>query len=249
VQSAEVDAALELIQAHFDQFTAFTNVDTLNLRNAMVALQLRVSESGLTAREVATPSIREAVEWAVARGSLRVDQITVVSFWSALEVLIEDLFTVVCACVELADVDRIAKIKIPLAQFVGMSEAERYQTLWRILESNERGDAADRWDALLGLIGVSVDVANVATIPDWPTRTNASVRSDLREAQQVRNVILHRGGRVDRRLERVSHGAFATGSQLLLSADVVDRYSRAAIDYAQAAGAGAFSRITDQLHT
>jgi hypothetical protein len=236
VAARDWDALGRQAIGHLGQFQVLVNVDTLNLRNAITALRLRVAENGLTPREQANPVMTEALQWVLDRGPQRVDALSVVSFWSALEVLVEDSFVVYCAALpDLTEVDAISRIKVPLAQFAEMTEDERYLSLWGALESGERGSAVDRWDAAFGHLGLQIDVEAVQRAPGWPERTNASVRATLRELQQVRNAILHRGGRADRRLEQFSQGRFTTGQEVVLTDEVVDKYGRGAIDYGTAA--------------
>jgi hypothetical protein len=133
---------------------------------------------------------------------------------------------------ELTQLTAIRKIKIPLADYEKMSQDEKYDYL---VDELERGlgapfkQGSNRFEVLLDVFGLSGPV-------DEP------VRKDLFELSQVRNVIVHRRGIVDRRLaEACPWMGLRPGDRLSLTVDdweryleAVDRYSSSIIYRAQA---------------
>lgn len=225
------------LNEHLDRFTRFVNEGT-DLRLALNALSLRYAETGgLTEMEQQNLPLGRSVEWAAKKGAERVGTLAAVGILTAVEVYVEDVFVEVCSHVDLPTEPRIRKVKVPLAEFTKSDEPERFRILWNRIESPER-DGVDKWDDILKLVGVSVNVETLSAIgllPESPTRNNGLVRRILRELYEVRNVILHRGGIVDRKLVEASRGGFGVGEPLRLANQHLDDYGHAAIEHRPAA--------------
>ena len=112
----------------------------------------------------------------------------VVSLWSALEVAIEDFLIAWMLNQRSAlNVPVLQKIKISLAEYDRLDSEERMRVLLSELERAVIGkQGVDCFEPLLDTFGLSGKV-------DQPTKTA------IYELQHVRNVVVHRGGRADRR--------------------------------------------------
>lgn len=230
---------IERLNDRFARFRTFVN-EAMDLRLVASSYRLRLTQDGLTEHEK-TVTTKDAIAWLVdGPGVIRAEFHAVVTFWAALEVLMEDVFAEVCSCIDITSIERLAKVRISIAEFSQLSEMERYRLLWDRIETKSGEAAVERWDDIFGLLGMKVDVSVLEPIAQWHTPDNKTMREVLREFQQVRNVIMHRGEIVDRRLEKFSREAtFKTGETLVLSSALVDEYGMAGIDYGAAAVAAA----------
>jgi hypothetical protein len=244
-----VEEATARIGQYLDRFREFIE-EAGNLELAITGLGLRVARTGgLTDEEVKSPPLGRAVAWAAEDAGNHVRLQVLVIHWAALEVLVEDIFTVLCPEVEF-DNARLNRVRVPLAVFARLGEEDRYRELFGRIET-ESQTSVDRWDEIYGLVGVSIDIKALGskreTIRGWPAEwaepDNASMRRALREAQQIRNVTLHRGRVIDGRLAEVSGGAFIAGERLSLTNEQSGEYGRAVLDYAGALSVCVLQRI------
>jgi hypothetical protein len=116
---------------------------------------------------------------------------SVVALWSALEVLSEDLsacwLTNKPECWQYAP---ISKLRITLGEYEALPREERVRFVIRELARSLSVDlktGIGRLEPLLGIFGLAPAVG-------------PNLRRALHELSQIRNVIVHAGGRVDRRL-------------------------------------------------
>jgi len=100
-----------------------------------------------------------------------------------------DVFGVVGNAVDLPDDSPLMKVRVPAARARGIPSEDLMRLVAARFESPERG--IDRYDALLAHLNCKSDVP-------------ATVREHLRELQEVRNVVVHRGGLADERLRRIA---------------------------------------------
>lgn len=143
----------------------------------------------------------------------------VTGMWGLLEAFIEDL---VVAFLEndqaLLATPALANIKIPLAEYEQLEPTDRLRFL---VDEFGRGARADlkqgvsRFETLLSLVGMS------GAVPD-------ATRRDLYELSQVRNVLVHRAGMVDRRLANSCPWlGVKPGERLRIQHSDYTRYSKA----------------------
>lgn len=112
-----------------------------------------------------------------------------VSQWSAFEIFVEDLgVAFLMNKPELLKREVFAKIKIPLAEFELMDKDERCRQLFsEALRQNGRRYGVDHYERLLEPIGLSGEADD-------------ETKKVLRAYHHVRNLIVHRGSVVDRRV-------------------------------------------------
>ena len=95
----------------------------------------------------------------------------------------------IAAVTELAEDHPLGRVRVPLTVFNRLSEEDQFRLLADRYDGPERG--VDRFATLLEMIDAKPNIT-------------AETRHHLRELQQVRNVILHRGGIADQRLCNVA---------------------------------------------
>jgi hypothetical protein len=114
----------------------------------------------------------------------------IIGMWGALEAMIEDLaVSWIDHNPSVLSEPTIARIRVPLAEFQGMEQADRLRFLIAELQRDLRVDlksGATKFESLLGAIGLNGPV-------------DKRVRNVLFETQQLRNIFAHRGGVADRR--------------------------------------------------
>lgn len=144
-----------------------------------------------------------------------------VAFWAALDTFIEDLTV---ACLEhdsaLMERDELAKVRLPLAEFMLLTEDERRRLLVSELTRREGFQAGiGKFDKMLGFVGLG-------------GATRDETKRTLLELGEVRNCLVHRGGRADRRLLRLCPWLCLKIDELIPVSDAdCARYSDAILDY------------------
>lgn len=147
----------------------------------------------------------------------------VVAIWGILEATIEDIV------LELIESDEscfenplLASIKVPLAEYERLDKTDRIRLLVTEYSRNTKVDlklGAARFETLLELVGLSGGIKD-------------GLRRDLLEYQQVRNVIVHRAGRADRRLlECCPWLEYSVGDSILIIHKQYECYRDAAMNY------------------
>jgi hypothetical protein len=143
----------------------------------------------------------------------------VISLWSFLEASVRMLFaTLMMKDSRALLVPALRKVKVNLATYEGLEEIDKYLYVLDLLEEGmgtRRRPGASRFDDLFAAFEM-----DAATPPD--------VVRCLLELYHVRNVLVHRHGRVDRRLlEDCPWLALLEGSELLISHKAYHQYSSA----------------------
>jgi hypothetical protein len=132
--------------------------------------------------------------------------------WSALETCIEDLSAAwISYKPETLKLPAFVKLRIPLAEYEGLPPAERAAFVVGELERDLKVDlkaGATRFEALLGAIGLGGEL-------------DRRVGKSLFQTQQIRNVLAHRAGVVDRVLvERCPDLKLIAGSTIRIGREL-----------------------------
>ncbi len=147
-----------------------------------------------------------------------------VALWSLLEATIRA--TVVAWLKNdpnIRQVDIIAKLRVRLGEYERLSNDERYYYVAELLESETSAglrNGIGRFEAILKPLTL-----------DGPVP--AQLRKDMFEFGQVRNLIVHRGGRIDPQLTNSCPWLnLKVGNQLSITEEQFHKYSRAVRYYA-----------------
>jgi hypothetical protein len=148
---------------------------------------------------------------------------TLVGMWGALETAIDDL--IVALLINEKDVlnnDAVKKVRIPLADFQLLDEDGRARfivtELGRTLSAGTRR-GIETFESLLNCVGLSGSV-------------DAETKKAIWEAQNVRNVIVHRRSIADRNIvENCPWRGLKPGDQLVVSSEDLSRYGTAFRQY------------------
>lgn len=146
-----------------------------------------------------------------------------VGLWSALESAVEDaLVGTLMNEKELLKSEAFAKLRIPLAEYDVLEQDERMRLLIQELRRGhplEQTQGVDGMERLLGYMNLSGQV-------------DPEVKKTMWEMQNVRNVIVHRGSIVDRRLmKNCPWLPFKLGEPLTVSYKDLHRYDMALHEY------------------
>lgn len=109
---------------------------------------------------------------------------------SILETVVSDAVAASLSRPEILERPEIRRVKAPLAEFIEASEEERLEYFAAAIAQETRvslKESVARYETLLQSVGLAGELHNVA-------------KRVLFELLQVRNVIVHRAGRVDKRL-------------------------------------------------
>jgi len=160
----------------------------------------------------------------VASGFTLLHAHAVVLVWSALETAVLDLCVASLRNVpSLLGTDELQRVRVPLAQFMASGEDERAEVLVAALERDGRVQATHgiaRLESLLGLVGLEGEM-------DDP-----QLREDLHTLNQIRNLVAHRRGVVDRRfLMSCRPVGGVLGERLAIHWDLYMRLQLAAVHY------------------
>jgi hypothetical protein len=147
----------------------------------------------------------------------------VIGLWGALESLIEDVFVAwIDQHPEVLAAPAIAKIRIPLAEYEMLDRQDRCRLIVAELQRDLRADlksGATKFETLLKVINL-----------DGPV--DSGVRSALFEAQQLRNVLAHRGGIADRKfVAACPHSKYKIGDVIGIGSEDFGRIIDALIAY------------------
>jgi hypothetical protein len=160
-----------------------------------------------------------------------------VSLWSELEAFIEDICVeILISRVELWETDAIAKLKAPVAEFVHLDLRERcawaVQALQREVSIGARPGIAS-FEPLLNALKLRSQVT-----PD--------VRVSLIELAAVRNILVHRRGKIDPRFQKLCPWLrLCSGDVVRVRMDMIHEYSGATIAYAAALMCGVSADYSD----
>ena len=144
--------------------------------------------------------------------------------WAGLEVVIED--TMVSLLInepEHLESQEFSKIKVPLAEFETMEKEERMRFLVTEVQRNlgaGRRHGVDGFEKVLEVVGLG------GTVDD-------ETKKAIRELHGLRNVIVHRDSRADRKLvEACPWLGLHPGDRVTVAIDTVRRYDTAVAQYA-----------------
>jgi hypothetical protein len=162
----------------------------------------------------------ELAQYEIDNGFPLLNAHALVGFWGALESLIEDV--VVAFLVnepKLLSGDRLARLRVPLADFESLTREERMRRVVTLLQREMGGLAGGiaPFEQSLALVALSGEV------PD-------DVRRTLWEAGNLRNVIVHRMSVADQRLIDACPWLGYTVGEKVVVKDVF-LYFRAMVDY------------------
>jgi hypothetical protein len=152
-------------------------------------------------------------------------ELLLIRLWCILENLIEQLATARLHHISALDQhEALAKLKVSILDYLALDQVEKrsylYEELCKTIGTKERRGAG-KYEAVLAAVGLSGPLA------DLPSRM-------LLEASVVRNLVIHKGGRVDRRSEKACPWLSTTfGSRIRLDPRSFYRYALAVRWYIQ----------------
>jgi hypothetical protein len=127
----------------------------------------------------------------IERGYPLLHAFTVVGYWSALESGVEDMLVgVMCNEPSVLEATSFAKIRVPLSKYEQLDKEERMRFLLSELQRNEASGSTqgvNTFENVLDIFGLNGEV-------DAPTKEG------LWKLNNLRNTIVHRNSRADRRL-------------------------------------------------
>ncbi len=149
---------------------------------------------------------------------------SLVGLWATFEATVEDLLVVfLMNDPNILQQDEFAKIRIPLRDFELLEKEERIRFLLAEFERNQslsRKHGADRFEVLLEPFGLSGAL-------------EAGIKKDIREMHHIRNVLVHRGGKADRRIiEGCPWLGFSLGQGITVTPEAMSRYEQSLMKYA-----------------
>jgi hypothetical protein len=146
-----------------------------------------------------------------------------IGLWAGFEAAVKDLrMGFLMNDPAILQKDEFAKIRIPLRDFELLEKEERMRFLLDEFEKSQgigRKHGADRFEVLLEPFGLSG-----VLIPE--------IKKDLREMHHIRNVLVHRGAKADRRvIEGCPWLGFSVGEEITVSPEVIHRYEQSLMKY------------------
>jgi hypothetical protein len=152
-------------------------------------------------------------------------ELLLIRLWCILENLIEQLTTARLHHISALDQhEALARLKVSILDYIALDQVEKgaylYEELCKTIGTKERRGAG-KYEAVLAAVGLS------GPMVDLPSRM-------LLEASVVRNLVIHRGGRVDRRSEKACPWLSTTfGARIRLDPRFFYRYALAVRWYIQ----------------
>jgi len=182
----------------------------------------KAGEADLNLRE-AEQEAAQAKEL-LSKGLLLIHYQTLVLLWSILESFVHILISnILLYDQKIKENDKIRKIKIPLGDFEALDAQERSYFIIRELEhqlvaSQQKG--IGRFEDLLNIFGLGGGLKE-------------TYRRDLLELQQIRHVIIHRRGHVDRKLSKACPWLkLKINSEININREGIKKYFKAVTEYA-----------------
>ncbi|HSB91179.1 MAG TPA: hypothetical protein VLD63_14275, partial [Anaerolineales bacterium] len=171
------------------------------------------------------PHAQTIAEFAQSESEMGYDTLhkdAVVALWSALEVMAHDITLArISAQPTYLEGEPFAQIKLPLAEFHQLGDADRLELLLREMRrrSSPRAAGATALESLLSTVGMG------GPVPEPMARV-------LYELHQTRNLIVHRGGIVDTTfLKRCPWAELKKGDRLTVGHDKYIAFMDAAAAY------------------
>jgi hypothetical protein len=143
--------------------------------------------------------------------------------WSALEVMVEDMLVAfLMNDSEILKNEAFSKIRLPLSEFKMLEKEERMRFLINEFERNQgtnRKHGVDMFEILFEPFGLGGTV-------------KPEVKKNMREMHHVRNVLVHRGDKADRRIvEGCPWLGLRVGDIVAVRHEQFGRYMHALIEY------------------
>jgi hypothetical protein len=177
--------------------------------------------SGTRLNEAARQNLSDWALREMAKGSPKKSAHSSASYWSAVEALVEDVFVIQVQRNPAYLDGELGKTRLSISDFQLLEEDD----LLRLVAAQAPGirgrTAPAAFESLLNFVDLSGPVGE-------------RVGRDLRELQQVRNVIVHRNGIADRRLAEVAWAVdVEVGKDIEVTADDALRYYRTCVAYGE----------------
>ena len=156
-------------------------------------------------------------------GTPLLNRVFVVFFWSALEVLVEDLVTAWILCHPGSlELEEIKDVKLAVREMLMLDEEDRARYLIQEVSRKVRSplkSGVDKFESLLNAFGLSRQID-----PD--------LRRTLYELSHLRSVLLHKNAKADRKfVEACPWMGYESGQPIQIPSEHFDRYYHAVIDY------------------
>jgi hypothetical protein len=161
-----------------------------------------------------------------ASGYQFMNRIWTVMLWSILENYIRDfLVEWTKRKPDVLKTDVIQKLPIRLGEYDALQGDEKYEYIVDMVEAQSKlGIGVARFEIVLGQFGLSGKV-------------NEQIKKDILELQQVRHVLVHRNGIVDKRLyERCPWIVPKPGKTIFIDSEIYQMYFEAVAKYAMEIG-------------
>lgn len=164
---------------------------------------------------------------------------TLVAFWGALEVFVDDL--VLCWLANYPDSlksEGLSKIKVSLSEFERLGKDERLLLLLDEMKRQSKADVSR---------GVN-QFENTLKIVDLGDSVDKRISDDLFITQQLRNVIVHRGSMADRRfVDACPELGFKLGESIVVDEPLYERCRDSIEDYFLCLVGRAVSRLGGEV--
>lgn len=148
---------------------------------------------------------------------------TLVGLWAAFEAAIEDLLVgFLVNDPTILQNDEFSRVKIRLGEFELLEKEERMLFVLSEFERNHgvgRKHGADRFETLFEPFGLSGVL-------------ESQIKRDIREMHHMRNVLVHRGGKADRRIvEGCQWLGLSLGQEIKVTPEAMNRYGASLMKY------------------
>lgn len=213
---------IRLLMDEGTKATTFSKLDDI-IAEVMPRTKRRRRRKTEIRREKELAELGELAQKEIADGFPILMAQCVVGIWGALEVAIEDtLVSLLLHEPELTGREVFSKVKVPLTEFQRMDEEERARFLVSELDREfgaGRRLGVDGFERLLSAVGLAGTVSN-------------EVKKEIREWHSLRNVIVHRASKADRRLTTDCPWlTLKAGERVVVSYEMLGKYKTAADTY------------------
>lgn len=148
---------------------------------------------------------------------------SLIGMWAAFEASVEDMLVgFLINDPNVLENDVFRKIRIRLGEFELLEKEERMRFLLSEFERNQsagRKQGVDRFEMLLEPFGLSGAI-------------DAEIKKNIREMHHIRNVLVHRAGKADRRIvEGCPWLGLSLGQNVTVSPEAMSRYEHSLVRY------------------